>query len=398
MILDRRKLKGKENIRYARQIAIPSLGIEGQVRMRKGSALVVGAGGLGCPVALYLAGAGIGRLGILDHDVVELTNLHRQIGHTEAQLGQGKVDSLSRAIRERNSSILISEHQTLLTSDNALKVIREYDVVVDATDNVATRYLLNDACVLLRKPLVSGAALRMDGQLTTYGMDGGPCYRCIHPIPPPTESVTSCNVGGILGPVVGMIGSLQALEVIKILSGNRPLYSNKMLIFSGETGCCRVVKLCGQRKDCGVCGDAPTIKNLLEHTLACQREMVLDEHLDLLSPERRISAQELASMLSGNIMLVDVRQPHDLEPFRPRGLESNNILEIPLVSLDQHIDKLLDISKDRFICFVCRRGNDSQRAVSLLSDHGLQAKDVIGGMHEYARSVDRESITIRGDV
>ncbi|VDI69106.1 adenylyltransferase and sulfurtransferase [Mytilus galloprovincialis] len=205
--------------RYSRQLILPEIGVKGQLSLSRTSVLIVGAGGLGCPSAVYLAAAGVGRIGIVDYDEVELNNLHRQILHTEKRVGTPKSSSVASSCTQLNSLVECIPYHLQLDSTNALRLIKQYDVVLDATDNVATRYLLNDACILANKPLVSGSALRFEGQLTIYNYEGGPCYRCLYPKPPPPETVTNCSDGGVLGVIPGIIGCMQALEAIKICAG-----------------------------------------------------------------------------------------------------------------------------------------------------------------------------------
>lgn len=212
-------LNNDDIMRYSRQLLLPELGVKGQIAISNISVLVVGCGGLGCPLAQYLAAAGIGRLGLLDYDVVELSNLHRQVLHTELTQGQPKALSAAQAISRMNSTVQCVPYHLQLSRENAIQLIQQYDIVADCSDNVPTRYLVNDACVLTSRPLVSASALRMEGQLTVYNYRGGPCYRCLYPIPPPPETVTNCSDGGVLGVVPGIMGCLQALEVLKIASG-----------------------------------------------------------------------------------------------------------------------------------------------------------------------------------
>ena len=213
------RLSNQDIARYSRQLLVPEIGMQGQSRIQSTSALVVGAGGLGSSVLLYLAAAGIGRLGIVDYDQVELSNLQRQIIHTESRVNQSKCESAKESILQLNSNCKVEIFDLLLTSENITDIVKGFDIIVDATDNVATRYLLNDACVFHSKPLVSGSAIRMEGQLTILNYNDGPCYRCLFPIPPPPETVTNCSDGGVLGVVPGLVGCIQALEVLKIASG-----------------------------------------------------------------------------------------------------------------------------------------------------------------------------------
>ena len=257
--------------RYSRQLLLPELGVRGQISLGHTSVVIVGCGGLGCPAAIYLAGAGIGRLGLVDHDIVELNNLHRQILHGEinAEIKTPKAVSAAHSCKELNTRMICDVHCAMLTSSNALDIVRQYDIVVDATDNVATRYLLNDACVLSGRPLVSGGALRFEGQLTVYNYQGSPCYRCLYPQPPPTEMVTNCSDAGVLGPVVGVIGSLQAVEVIKIATGIGHPFAGRLVLYDGLDGMFRCVKVRGRQKTCAVCGDSPTITSLIDYEFFC---------------------------------------------------------------------------------------------------------------------------------
>jgi adenylyltransferase/sulfurtransferase len=299
--------------RYSRQLILDDIGTDGQLGLLHGSVLVVGAGGLGSPAILYLAAAGVGRIGIVDHDTVEISNLQRQIIHTEHSEGVSKADSARDSAHKLNSTCAYMTYPVLLDAQNAKEIISEYNVVLDCTDNVATRYLLNDACLLLGKPLVSGSALRMDGQLTVYGYKEGPCYRCLFPVPPPPETVTNCSDGGIVGAVTGIIGSLQALEAMKILTGKSPAYTQKLLLFEGHTGVFRTIRLRGKNATCDLCGERPMIKDLLpNYPLFCgagPHDKTVS--LDLLDEKDKISCKELSSNLdqsSHSIILLDVRE------------------------------------------------------------------------------------------
>lgn len=228
-------LSPEEVSRYSRQLMLEQIGVEGQLRLKRGSVLIVGCGGLGCPSSTYLAAAGVGRIGLLDFDRVELSNLHRQTLHREQGVGQPKAASIAANLSQLNSATRFDVLSERLTGENALRLTADYDVVIDASDNAPTRYLLNDACVLNRKPLVSGAALKFDGQLTVFNLDAAsPCYRCLYPQPPPPHAVTNCSDGGVLGVVPGIVGSLQALEAIKILTGIGSSYAGKLFLFVFE--------------------------------------------------------------------------------------------------------------------------------------------------------------------
>lgn len=364
---------------------------------------------MGCPVSFYLAAAGVSRLGLVDYDTVEISNLHRQIGHKEVSKGTPKVVSLALALKDLNSNIKVEEHNLLLSNDNAVGIVSGYDLIIDATDNAVTRYLLNDACVLAgRRPLISGAALRLDGQLTTYnyGMEC-PCYRCIYPDPPPASMITNCDVGGVLGPVPGMIGTLQAIEALKILAMEKANYAGKMLIFSGESGEFKTVKLRKRSAMCSVCGDSPSITKLVDYSLFCGSKPNDKSAMgiSLLSSEERINVKELALMFADQqrkkpFILLDVRSHIQSEIFTL----PQTTLSIPLSELEGRLGEVYNVINSQgrsgepieteIIC-ICRRGNDSQRAVCLLKKHGFKMiKDVVGGIHEYARTIDPDQIPI----
>ncbi|KAK9815557.1 hypothetical protein WJX72_005681 [[Myrmecia] bisecta] len=253
-------LDSSQIARYSRQLILPSFGVQAQARLCGASVLVIGAGGLGSPATLYLAAAGIGRLGIVDQDVVELNNLHRQIIHSEARIGMHKAVSAGQSCREINSSIQVEVHTGGFKPANALQLVQRYDIVVDASDNAPTRYLVSDACVVAQKPLVSGAAIGTDGQLTVYCHgEEGPCYRCLFPEAPRPESCSRCADVGVLGVIPGIIGSLQALEAIKLASGVGEVLSRKLLLFDGLSGRMHTVKLRARSTTCLACGDSPAL-------------------------------------------------------------------------------------------------------------------------------------------
>jgi len=391
-------LTNKEVLRYSRQLILPELGVKGQLKLKNSSVLIVGAGGLGCPAAVYLAAAGIGRLGVVDYDEVDLSNLHRQILHTEDRVGGCKAESVAQGCNRLNSDVDYVPYHLQLDSNNALDIIRRYDIVLDATDNVATRYLLNDACVMADKPLVSGSALRMEGQLTVYHYDGGPCYRCLYPVPPPPETVTNCSDGGVIGVVPGVIGSMQALEAIKIASGMGSSYKARLLMFDAMDGSFRTPRLRGRNLKCHVCGDEPSITQLVDYVQFCGASPDdKDKESKLLSPGSRITAKTYSSMLERAIphVLVDVRAPGEMEicalPYPA--------LNIPLASLqrsDPNLDTLIqeltsriNISEESVLC-VCRQGNDSQKAVLILQKllPHKDVTDIVGGLKAWHAHID----------
>lgn len=377
--------------RYSRQMLLPGFGVQGQKALKSASVLIVGAGGLGCPCAAYLAAAGVGRIGIVDFDAVEKSNLHRQILHSEAKVGMSKVDSLVLALRQLNSQPEYVQHSAVLDSSNALDIIGRYQVVVDASDNAATRYLVNDACVHLGRPLVSGSALRWEGQLTVYGYRGGPCYRCLFPQPPPTSTVTNCSEGGVIGMVPGVIGCMQALEVVKILTGYGDVCTGKLLLFDGTDARWRHVALRGKLPDCAVCANPSTAPAVQDYTAWCGTGPTNKCcGLSVLPKELRISCQDLRDRLLSeqpSCLLLDVRPKCQFEMCHlPRSIN------IPFEQLDKELDSLeKKLTENAEVVVICRRGNDSQLAVEKLRQAWNQAVkvcDVRGGLEAWSRTVD----------
>ncbi|KAF2360903.1 Adenylyltransferase and sulfurtransferase MOCS3/Uba4 [Trinorchestia longiramus] len=390
-------LSHTEVARYSRQLILPELGVAGQKKLKEARVLIVGCGGLGCPSAQYLAAAGVGTLGLLDYDDVEVSNLHRQVLHSEARVGMSKVDSIIASLYSLNSNVRFEPHKLILNSVTAMPVIEAYDIVLDCTDNVATRYLLNDACVISNKPLVSGAALRFEGQLTIYHYDGGPCYRCLFPSPPPPETVTNCSDGGVVGVVPGIIGSMQGLETIKLITGVGKPLSNTMLVFDGYASVFRNVKLRPRQTNCAVCGDLPSITQLIDYVQFCGASATdKDTGVSLLTPAQRVTVKEYESIVSSGEphVLVDVRQPVEL------GIcVLNNTVNIPLKEISkpervQEIRDALESCEGRRVICVCRRGNDSQLATVALKEALKEAlpevivQDIAGGLTQWARVID----------
>ncbi|XP_022333383.2 adenylyltransferase and sulfurtransferase MOCS3-like [Crassostrea virginica] len=393
-------LSNAEIGRYSRQLILPEIGYQGQVKLASTAVLVVGAGGLGCPAGIYLAAAGVGRIGFIDYDEVELSNLHRQILHSEGKVGVAKSSSAASACSQLNSHVQCVPLHLQLNSSNALQIIKDYDIVLDASDNVATRYLLNDACILSKKPLVSGSALRFEGQLTVYGHRDGPCYRCLYPKPPPPETVTNCSDGGVLGVVPGIIGSMQALEAIKIASGMGSSFCQKMLLFDGQEGTFRTIKLRPRQPDCIVCGQRPVITELIDYQQFCGSQPDdKEKSLNLLGKEDRINVKEYKQILDQGRkhLLVDVRAPVEMEicqlPAEVYNLPVTCVdREESLARLRSHILAQSAGDQPLPVYVVCRRGNDSQIAVQKLKNHfksdSIQFKDITGGLHAWAKHVD----------
>ncbi|XP_061487250.1 adenylyltransferase and sulfurtransferase MOCS3 [Rhineura floridana] len=393
--------------RYSRQLVLPELGVRGQLRLSGCSVLVVGCGGLGCPLAQYLASAGVGRLGLVDHDVVELNNLHRQVLHRESRLGSSKAQSAAAALRELNSTVQCVPYELALSPGTALQLVSAYDIVADCSDNVPTRYLVNDACVLAGKPLVSASALRLEGQLVVYNYQGGPCYRCLFPKPPPPETVTNCADGGVLGVVPGILGSLQALEVLKIVSGLGTSFNRAMLLFDALEGRFRHIKLRPRNPRCLVCGDHPSVTTLQDYEAFCGSSATDKcRTLHLLPSKERISVEEYKEVLDNQILhvLVDVRQlvevdigrlPHSLSvplsKLEGEDKECLNSLCQTILEAKQGTDNSLAFP----VYVVCKLGNDSQKAVRILqglSDDRLgliSVKDIRGGLMAWASKIDK---------
>ncbi|XP_075718653.1 adenylyltransferase and sulfurtransferase MOCS3 isoform X2 [Rhinoderma darwinii] len=392
-------------LRYSRQLVLPEFGVKGQLNLSRASVLVIGCGGLGCPLAQYLAAAGIGRLGLLDYDVVEMSNLHRQVLHGEKRKGMAKSASIVKTLRKLNSSVEYVPYQIILNPGNALQLIKQYDVIADCSDNVPTRYLVNDACVAAGKPLVSASALRWEGQLTVYNNEGGPCYRCLFPVPPPAETVTNCADGGVLGIVPGILGCMQALEVLKLASGMASSYSGIMLMFDALDGRLRNIRIRGKKSDCAVCGVNSKLQILGDYEAFCGSSASDKcKMLHLLSSEERISVQCYKKMLDDKVphLLIDVRpQPEvdichlehsihlPLSQLEDRNLTWYNDLTERLAELSKSTDEL-----DNKVIVLCKLGNDSQKAVKILQEFSDRttskfiAKDIKGGLMAWAEKID----------
>jgi molybdopterin/thiamine biosynthesis adenylyltransferase/rhodanese-related sulfurtransferase len=357
--------------RYSRQIILEEMGIAGQARLLHGKVLIIGAGGLGSPTALYLAAAGVGTLGIVDGDQVDLTNLHRQILHTTPAIGQPKTESARRTLTGLNPDVTVVTYQTVLTSANAMDTIRPYDVVINGSDNFPTRYLINDACVLLGKPLVDASILKWEGQATTF-VPGRGCYRCLFPTPPPPGAVPSCAEGGILGALCGFMGSRQALEAMKLLLGVGETLANRLLIFDALEGETRVVRW-NRNPECPVCGDRPTIRALIDYEQFCgmpAHDRTQAAKVDI--PE--VTPQEAKALLDrGGVQLVDVREPWEHEESHIPGCR--------LIPMGDVVARLREIDKGTPAVIYCRSGGRSGKIVTLLRQQGYgKAVNLAGGI------------------
>ncbi len=378
-VQDETKLSQEEFRRYGRHLIMPEVGLDGQTKLKASSVLLIGAGGLGSPLGLYLAAAGVGRIGIVDFDVVDYSNLQRQILHSTNDVGRPKLESAKERINGVNPHVHVETYHTQLTSENALDIIRDYDVVVDGTDNFPTRYLVNDACVLLKKPNVYGSIFRFEGQASVFYAEEGPCYRCLYAEPPPPGLVPSCAEGGVLGVLPGIIGTIQATETIKLLVGiGKPLIG-RLLLLDALTMQFRELKL-RKNPDCPICGNHPTIDHLIDYEAFCG---IAPQPTNGESQrEFEISVDELKTRLDNHddVFVLDVREPHEY-----RIANMNGYL-IPLNDLPKRVNEL-DSAKE--IVVHCHHGTRSARAVDLLKQLGFKkVKNLVGGIDQWAVRVD----------
>jgi len=367
--------------RYSRHLIIPDVGMTGQKRLKNAKVLCVGAGGLGSPALLYLAAAGVGTLGVIDFDVVDESNLQRQIIHGQSDVGRSKAESARDSINELNPLVNVIVHTERLDSDNAMQVFEPYDLIVDGTDNFATRYLVNDACVLLGKPYVWGSIYRFDGQASVFWADHGPCYRCLYPEPPPPGMVPSCAEGGVLGVLCASIGSIQVTEAIKVITGIGDPLVGRLMIYDALDMTYRSVKV---RKDpeCPVCGKNPTVTELIDYEEFCG---AVSEEAQEAAMGSTISARQLKEMLDGddNIFLVDVREPNEYE-----------IVSIPgsvLIPKGEFLSgaALERLPQDQRIVLHCKSGARSAECLAVVKDAGFSdAVHVGGGVLAWVSQVD----------
>ena len=380
------ELSPKELSRYARHLSLPEVGRQGQTRLKNSRVLIVGVGGLGSPVALYLAAAGVGTLGLVDFDEVDITNLQRQILHGTEEIGKPKLESAKKRISSVNPNVQIVKHSCRLDSHNALEILENYDVVVDGTDNFPTRYLVNDACVLLGKPNVYGSIFRWEGQVSVFAKDDGPCYRCLFREPPPPGLVPNCAEAGVLGVLPGVVGSLQALEVIKLILDEGDSLVGRLLIFDALELKWREVKL-KRNPDCPVCGDEPTQKELIDYDVFCglQGEQSEDPR-DSLKRFCEMEPSQLKDQLGSNNppFVLDVRESFEWDIV---NLGDFGSYLIPLGELDQRIDEIPD---DREIVVHCRSGVRSAKAANILADNGFSGlHNLSGGILGWIDEVDK---------
>ncbi len=379
------QLSHDEIRRYSRHLIMPEVGIQGQRKLKAASVLLIGTGGLGSPLALYLAAAGIGRIGLVDYDVVDETNLQRQVIHFTSDVGKPKLESAAAKLSDINPYLVIEKHNVPLTSENALDILKDYDVIIDGTDNFPTRYLVNDACVLLGKPNVYGSIFRFEGQLTVFYAKEGPCYRCLFPEPPPPGLVPSCAEGGVLGILPGTIGTLQATEAIKLIIGiGKPLIG-RMILYDALEMTFDSIKL---RKNpaCPVCGEHPTIDHLIDYEQFCgvpAHDRSEFKEKSAQKQVRSITVNDLKARLDAgdDVVILDVREPHELEISAIEGT-----LRIPK---GQVVARQNEIPRDKEVIVHCKTGVRSRDAIVMLQEQGFtNLVNLKGGINAWAREID----------
>ncbi len=377
------ELSNEEVLRYSRHLIMPEVGMAGQRRLKAGRVLLIGAGGLGSPLGLYLTAAGVGTIGIVDFDVVDETNLQRQLLHGTRDVGRPKLDSARDRLEDVNPHVRIEGHEARLSSENALELFREYDVIVDGTDNFPTRYLVNDACVLLGKPNVYGSIFRFEGQNSVFWAERGPCYRCLYQEPPPPGLVPSCAEGGVLGVLPGIVGAVQALETIKLLLGVGEPLVGRLVLFDALALRFRELRL-RKDPDCPICGEAPTIHALIDYEQFCGIPQAREEaRLDAAVPQ--ITPAELKARLDAGeeVTIVDVREPHEWEigNLGPLGARLIPVGELPA--------RMHELDSAEEIVLHCRTGPRSTKALNLLRQAGFRKLwNLQGGILAWSEEVD----------
>ena len=365
--------------RYSRHLILPEVGVEGQRKLKAASVLLIGAGGLGSPAGLYLAAAGVGRLGVVDFDAVDFSNLQRQILHGTADVGRSKLQSAKDRLLAINPELEVETYETALTSKNALDLFRDYDVILDGTDNFPTRYLVNDACVLLKKPNAYGSIFRFEGQASVFAVPGGPCYRCLYPEPPPPGLVPSCAEGGVLGVLPGVIGTIQATEAIKLILGVGQTLAGRLLLYDAFNMRFRELKL-RRDPDCPVCGDHPTVKALIDYEQFCGVSPAAS------GPVSETTVDELKARIDrGDVpFILDVREPSEFQICRIPGSTL-----IPLGELPRRLAELPVGDGAPDIVVHCKMGGRSAKAVRQLTEKGFtRVQNLKGGILEWIDRID----------
>ncbi|MGH9687141.1 MAG: molybdopterin-synthase adenylyltransferase MoeB [Candidatus Acidiferrales bacterium] len=372
-------LSNEEVLRYSRHLIMPEVGMEGQLKLKQAKVLCIGAGGLGAPLGLYLAAAGVGRIGLVDFDSVDFTNLQRQVLFGTSDVGRPKIGAAADRLRDLNPEIQIDAFETHLTSENALDILKDYDIVVDGTDNFPTRYLVNDACVLLGKPNVYGSIFRFEGQITVFGYPGGPCYRCLYPEPPPPGLVPSCAEGGVLGVLPGIVGTIQACETLKLIIGKGEPLIGRLLLFDALGMKFRELKL-RKNPECPVCGEHRTITKLIDYAEFCGIRG--EEAPSTVTNIPEITPRDLKTRLDrgDDLYILDVREPHEYQICNLNGHL------IPLGELSRRVNEL---DSSREIVAHCRTGKRSADAVDFLRKAGFRKIwNLKGGILAWSDEVD----------
>src|SRR6202522_2895736 len=372
------QLTNDELGRYSRHLILPEVGMEGQQRLKAAKVLCVGTGGLGSPLALYLAAAGIGTLGLVDFDTVDSSNLQRQIIHSTKDIGRKKIDSAQEKLNALNPTLNVVKHETMLTSANALDILKDYDVIADGTDNFPTRYLVNDACVLLGKPNAYGSIFRFEGQASVFATKDGPCYRCLYPEPPPPGLVPSCAEGGVLGILPGLVGVMQAPEVIKLILGVGEPLIGRLLLIDALTMKFRELKL-RKNPECPVCGTHPTVTKLIDYNEFCG---IRGEEKAVTNGVPEIQVEELKRRLDAkeDLFALDVREPHEYQICNIGGY---------LIPLNDLPNRVHELDSSREIVVHCKMGGRSAKAVAFLQQSGFsKVRNLAGGITAWSDRVD----------
>lgn len=375
------ELTTDELSRYSRHIILPEVGLEGQRRLKAARVLCVGAGGLGSPLAFYLAAAGVGTLGMVDFDVVDASNLQRQIIHSTKDIGRKKLDSAEEKLKALNPELNVVKHETVLSSANALDILKDYDMVADGTDNFPTRYLVNDACVLLGKPNIYGSIYRFEGQVSIFAAQDGPCYRCLYPEPPPPGLVPSCAEGGVLGILPGLVGVMQATEVLKLILGRGNSLVGRLLLVDALNMRFRELKL-RRNPECPVCGEHPTVTELIDYQQFCGIVPETQEEKKLKNGIPQMSVKELKQRLDAgdDVFILDVREPYEYQIANIGGT---------LIPQNDVPGRLAEIDPHRDIVVQCRSGSRSQRIAEFLKQAGYtKVANLAGGILAWADEID----------
>jgi adenylyltransferase/sulfurtransferase len=375
------ELTSDDLARYSRHLILPEVGMEGQRKLKAAKVLCVGTGGLGSPLAFYLAAAGIGTLGLVDFDVVDASNLQRQIIHSTRDIGRKKLDSAEEKLTALNPALNVVKHETMLSSANALEILKDYDVVADGTDNFPTRYLVNDACVLLGKPNVYGSIFRFEGQASVFATEQGPCYRCLYPEPPPPGLVPSCAEGGVLGILPGLVGVIQATEVIKLILGNGEPLIGRLLLVDALNMRFRELKL-RKNPDCPMCGTHPSINQLIDYQQFCGIVPEAAQEKDVKNGIPQMTVKELKRRLDAgqDLQLIDVREPYEYQIAQIGG---------KLIPQNDVPQRLGEIDREREVVVHCRSGARSQRIAEFLKQNGYtKVANLAGGILAWSDEID----------